>query len=157
MRNLLASMDYNNRYSLYSASGQYMPDVYATGILIFGDAYTTFANQLDQMNVDKGANTYNPIMSHYVVTDQMMEDGSYLRLNQLTIGYSFPKDWMEKTKVINNIRLYVQGTNLFCATKYSGMDPEVDTRSSKNPLTPGVDFSAYPKSRGINVGMNIQF
>ena len=61
------------------------------------------------------------------------------------------------SKVISNIRVYVQGTNLFCATKYSGLDPEVDTRSSKNPLTPGVDFSAYPKSRGINVGMNIQF
>jgi alpha-acetolactate decarboxylase len=86
-----------------------------------------------------------------------VEDGSFLRLNQLTIGYSFPKDWMVKTKVINNIRVYVQGTNIFCATKYSGMDPEVDTRSSKNPLTPGVDFSAYPKSRGINVGLNIKF
>jgi hypothetical protein len=109
------------------------------------------------MNIDKGANTYSPIMSHYVVTDQCLEDGSFLCLNQLTLGYSLPKVWMEKTKVISNIRVYVQGTNLFCATKYSGLDPEVDTRSSKNPLTPGVDFSAYPKSRGINVGMNIQF
>ena len=157
MRNLISAMSFNNRYSLFSAEGQYMPDVYATGALVFGDDYTTFANQLDQMNIDKGANTYSPIMSHYVVTDQCMEDGSFLRLNQLTIGYSLPKVWMEKTKVINNIRLYVQGSNLFCATKYSGLDPEVDTRSSKNPLTPGVDFSAYPKSRGINVGLNIQF
>ena len=157
MRNLISSMSFNNRYSLYSASGQYMPDIYATSALMYGDAYTEFAQKLDQMNVDKGANIHSPIMSHYVVTDQQMEDGSFLRLNQLTLGYSFPKDWMEKTKVINNIRLYVQGTNLFCATKYSGLDPEVDTRSSKNPLTPGVDFSAYPKSRGINVGLNIQF
>ena len=157
MRNLISAMSFNNRYSLFSAEGQYMPDVYATGALVFGDDYTVFANQLDQMNIDKGANTYSPIMSHYVVTDQCMEDGSFLRLNQLTIGYSLPKVWMEKTKVINNIRVYVQGSNLFCATKYSGLDPEVDTRSSKNPLTPGVDFSAYPKSRGINVGLNIQF
>lgn len=157
MRNLISAMSYENRYSLFSAEGQYMPDVYATSALVFGDAYTTFANQLDQMNIDKGANTYSPIMSHYVVTDQCMEDGSFLRLNQLTLGYSLPKVWMEKTKVINNIRVYVQGSNLFCATKYSGLDPEVDTRSSKNPLTPGVDFSAYPKSRGINVGLNIQF
>ena len=157
MRNLLSSMNFNNRYSLYSATGQYMPDVYATSATVKDDAYPAFAAQLDQMNQEKGANTHSPIMSHYVVTDQQMEDGSFLRLNQLTIGYSFPKDWMEKTKVIQNIRLYVQGTNLFCATKYSGLDPEVDTRSSKNPLTPGVDFSAYPKSRGINVGLNIQF
>ena len=157
MRNLISAMNFENRYSLFSAEGQYMPDVYAAGAMVFGDAYTTFANQLDEMNANKGANIHNPIMSHYVVTDQAMEDGSFLRLNQLTIGYSLPKVWMEKTKVINNIRVYVQGSNLFCATKYSGLDPEVDTRSSKNPLTPGVDFSAYPKSRGINVGLNIQF
>ena len=157
MRNLISVMSYNNRYSLYNDQGTYMPDVYATGALVYGDAYTTFANQLDQMNADKGAKTNSPIMSHYVVTDQDMEDGSFLRLNQLTIGYSFPKVWMEKTKVINTIRVYIQGTNLFCATKYSGLDPEVDTRSSKNPLTPGVDFSAYPKSRGVNIGMNIKF
>ena len=157
MRNLITSMNFANRYSLYSENGDYMPDVYGSGALIFGDAYTTFANQLDQMNVNKGANTHSPIMSDYVVTDLDMEDGSFLRLNQLTIGYSLPKDWMVKSKVIQNIRVYVQGTNLFCATKYSGLDPEVDTRSGKNPLTPGVDFSAYPKSRGINVGLNIQF
>jgi hypothetical protein len=157
MRNLIAAMSFNNRYSLMSAQGQYMPDVYATDALMFGDAYAAFAAQLDQMNADKGAKTYSPIMSHYVVTDQDLEDGSFLRLNQLTLGYALPKVWMEKTKVINTIRVYVQGTNLFVATKYSGLDPEVDTRSGKNPLTPGVDFSAYPKSRGINIGMNIQF
>ena len=157
MRNLISTMNYNNRYTLYSEQGQYMPDVYATSGFMFGDAYTTFAQQLDQMNIDKGTNTYSPIMSHYVVTDLCMEDGSFLRLNQLTIGYSLPKVWLEKTKVIQNIRVYIQGTNLFCATKYSGLDPEVDTRSSKNPLTPGVDFSAYPKSHGLNIGMNIQF
>ncbi len=157
MRNLVSSMAYNNRYSLFSQEGQYMPEVLATSGFVFGDAYTEMATQLDQMNSEKGATTYSPIMSHYVVTDQHLEDGSFLRLNQLTLGYSLPKDWMTKSKVINNIRVYVQGTNLFCATKYSGLDPEVDTRSSKNPLTPGVDFSAYPKSRGINVGMNIQF
>lgn len=157
MRNLISAMSFNNRYSLFSAEGQYMPDTYAQSTLVFGDAYNDFARQLDELNAQKGANTYSPIMSHYVVTDQDMEDGSFLRLNQLTLGYSLPKAWMTKTKVINTIRVYVQGSNLFCATKYSGLDPEVDTRSSKNPLTPGVDFSAYPKSRGINIGMNIQF
>ncbi|MCQ2341384.1 MAG: TonB-dependent receptor, partial [Paludibacteraceae bacterium] len=157
MRNLITKVDYNSRYSLFTQDGTYLPDVYATSSYLSGDAYTAFASQLDQYNVSKGANSYSPVMSHYLVTDQCVEDGGFLRLNQLTLGYSLPKDWMTKSKVIQNIRLYVQGTNLFCATKYSGLDPEVDTRSSKNPLTPGVDFSAYPKSRGINIGMNIQF
>ena len=157
MRNLISTASYANRYSLFAADGTYMPEALATSAFVYGDEYTAMAQQLDQMNIDKGANTNSPIMSHYVVTDKNLEDGSFLRLNTLTIGYSLPKVWMERSKVISNIRLYVQGTNLFCATKYSGLDPEVDTRSSKNPLTPGVDFSAYPKSRGINIGMNIQF
>lgn len=170
LRNLTTDVNFANRYSLFDERGinflnnpEYLDpsDIYtrpATGEqFLRGDAYNTFASRVDEYNLAKGARHNSPIMSDYVVTDQCMEDGSFLRLNQLTIGYSFPKEWMEKTKVINNIRLYVQGSNLFCATKYTGMDPEVDTRSSKNPLTPGVDFSAYPKSRGINVGLNVQF
>ena len=170
LRNLITDVSFANRYSLFDGSGinfvdnpEYLnpADIYtrpATGEqFLKGDEYIAFANKVDAYNAAKGANHASPVMSDYVVTDQCMEDGSFLRLNQLTLGYSFPKVWMEKTKVINNIRIYVQGTNLFCATKYTGMDPEVDTRSSKNPLTPGVDFSAYPKSRGINVGLNVQF
>ena len=170
LRNLISDVSYANRYSMFDENGIYFlnnteylnpADIYtrkATGEqFLRGDAYATFAAKVDGYNAAKGANHHSPVMSDYVVTDQCMEDGSFLRLNQLTIGYSFPKVWMEKTKVINNIRVYVQGSNLFCATKYSGIDPEVDTRSSKNPLTPGVDFSAYPKSRGINVGLNVQF
>ncbi len=160
MRNLISSVDYDHRYSMFDRNGSYMPEVIAAQMgsaFLYGEDYTNMATQLDAMNEQKGACTNSPIMSHYVVTDKNMEDGSFLRLNQLTLGYSLPDVWMQKSKVIQNIRLYVQGTNLFCATKYTGLDPEVDTRSSKNPLTPGVDFSAYPKSRGINIGMNIQF
>jgi hypothetical protein len=50
----------------------------------------------------------------------------------------------------------VTGTNLFCITKYSGFDPEVDSRRA-TPLTPGVDYSAYPKSIGVVGGINITF
>ena len=57
---------------------------------------------------------------------------------------------------MQKLRVYMTGTNLFCLTKYSGYDPEVDTRRS-TPLTPGVDCSAYPKSRGYVVGVNITF
>jgi len=158
LRNLINDVSYQNRYSLFDKSGAYMPTALAGGnAFVFGDDYQAFAAQLDAYNANKGANHASPTMSHYVVTDQALEDGSFLRLQNLTIGYSLPKNLLEKTKVINNIRVFAQGTNLFCATKYTGIDPEVDTRSSKNPLTPGVDFSAYPKSRGFNLGMNIQF
>jgi hypothetical protein len=157
MRNLASSVNFANRYSLFGEDGTYLPVALAAGqAFLYGDNYTTFSQALDQANVDKGANQASPIMSHYIVTDKHMEDGSFLRLQNLTIGYTLPKVWLDKAH-IEQIRVFVQGTNLFCVTKYSGLDPEVDTRSSKNPLTPGVDFSAYPKSRGINVGLNIQF
>ena len=157
MRNLINEVNFANRYSLFSADGTYLPDALAAGqTIVYGDAYTALANALDESNAAKGAKYASPIQSHYLVTDRDMEDGSFLRLQNLTLGYTLPKVWLQKAH-LNQIRLFVQGTNLFCATKYSGLDPEVDTRSSKNPLTPGVDFSAYPKSRGINIGMNIQF
>ncbi|MCM1035096.1 MAG: TonB-dependent receptor [Bacteroides sp.] len=157
MRNLSNEVNFANRYSLFNEQGSYMPEALAAGKgIVFGDEYTAFASTLDNMNADKGATHASPIMSHYVVTDQTMEDGSFLRLQNLTIGYTLPRVWLEKAH-LNSIRIFAQGTNLFCATKYTGIDPEVDTRSSKNPLTPGVDFSAYPKSRGFNIGLNIQF
>ena len=158
MRNLITDVSFQNRYSLFNAQGAYMPEALSGGAaLLFGDAYNMMAGELDNYNAQKGVTSASPIMSHYLVTEKAMEDGSFLRLQNITLGYSLPKALLDKTKVINNIRLFAQGTNLFCATKYTGIDPEVDTRSSKNPLTPGVDFSAYPKSRGFNVGLNVQF
>ena len=157
MRNLLQSVQWTNRYSLFDKDGTYLPTALAAGQgFIYGDTYTAFAQAIDQANEDKGATHASPIQSHYLVTDRNLEDGSFLRLQNLTLGYTLPEVWLDKAH-IEQIRVFVQGTNLFCLTKYTGLDPEVDTRSSKNPLTPGVDFSAYPKSRGINVGLNIQF
>ena len=54
------------------------------------------------------------------------------------------------------MRFYITGGNLFCLTAYSGYDPEVDTRRA-TPLTPGVDYSAYPKSRSFVAGVNVKF
>lgn len=83
-----------------------------------------------------------------------VEDASYLRLSNLTVGYTFPSKWMKKIKV-RKLRLYVTGSNLFCITPYTGFDPEVSTRG--NTVTPGVDFGAYPRSRTLVAGLNITF
>lgn len=59
---------------------------------------------------------------------------------------------------INNLRFYVTAYNVFCLTSYSGYDPEVSTsRRNGSNLTPGVDYSAYPKSRQFVVGLNLNF
>lgn len=83
-----------------------------------------------------------------------IEDGSFLRFNNLTIGYTFPAAKLAGT-MISRIRFYATANNLAIITNYSGYDPEVSVRS--NPLTPGLDYSAYPKSRSFLFGMNITF
>ena len=58
---------------------------------------------------------------------------------------------------MQTLRFYVTGYNLLCITKYSGSDPEVDVSSKKNPMTPGVDYASYPKSRSFVLGVNVVF
>lgn len=98
---------------------------------------------------------WSPACQNAIFTDWAVEDGSFLRLQSATIGYTLPQKWTMKIKM-QKLRFYVTGTNLFCLTNYSGYDPEVDTRRS-TPLTPGVDYAAYPKSIGFVVGANITF
>jgi iron complex outermembrane receptor protein len=83
-----------------------------------------------------------PIISSFYI-----EDASFLRLDNLSLGYTFPKLW-------NGIRLYFAAQNLFVITKYKGLDPEVDMSG----LTPSVEYREfYPKSRTFSFGMNLNF
>ena len=94
-----------------------------------------------------------------VATDYAIEDGSFLRLQTMTLGFTFPKSLTQKF-ACNQLRLYCTLNNLFCLTKYSGYDPEVNSslRGSKaNGMTPGADFSAYPRSFSWTAGVNITF
>lgn len=81
-----------------------------------------------------------------------IEDGSYLRLQNLTLGYTVPDKWTKKAG-ISKLRFYVQGSNLFTWTNYSGYNPEVNKRSS-DALRPGEDYCSYPLSRTFSVGIN---
>lgn len=114
---------------------------------------STDLEELAAMN----ANTtmWSPLTDRMIFSDWAIEDGSFLRLNTLTLGYTLPKSLLSKVK-IQNLRFYVTGYNLFCLTSYTGYDPEVSTIRKTN-LTPGVDYSAYPKSRQFVVGVNLNF
>lgn len=84
-----------------------------------------------------------------------LEDGSYLRLNNVTLGVNYNRF---KTSYVKNLRLYLTGQNLFVITKYSGYDPEVNTNKSMNGLTSyGIDLSSYPKARTFLLGVNVTF
>ncbi len=82
------------------------------------------------------------------------EDGSYLRLNTITLGYTLPKALTRKAK-IENLRFYVTLNNIHTFTKYSGYDPEVSTSGSA--INQGVDSSSFPRTKGCVIGVNMNF
>jgi TonB-linked SusC/RagA family outer membrane protein len=86
-------------------------------------------------------------------SDQYVEDGSYLRLKNLQLGYTFPDDKLENLK-IKNLRIYIGAKNLLTFTKYSGFDPEVNETSI---LEKGFDRGTYPQSRSYVFGLNLAF
>ncbi len=111
--------------------------------------------RLNEINAN--ANIYNPAgVTAMQVIDYAIENASFLRLQNVTIGYTLPKKWMNRIH-IQNIRIYATGYNLLCFTGYDGYDPEVDTSSKSNPMCPGIDYAAYPKSRSYVAGINITF
>lgn len=81
-----------------------------------------------------------------------LEDGSYLRLQTLSLGYTFPNRWLKKAGV-NNLRLYLQASNLFTLTNYTGYNPEVNKRAD-DALRPGEDYCSYPLPRTFTVGLS---
>jgi len=84
-----------------------------------------------------------------------IQDGSYFRCTNITLGYSFPKSLANAIKV-SNIRIYASVDNAFTITDYKGYNPEVDYSGGSN-LTPGVDYGNYPLARAYNLGVKLTF
>ena len=87
-------------------------------------------------------------------SSRVIEDGSFLRLKTVTLGYTLPKKVLDRTG-LSSCRVYVTAENLFVITSYSGPDPEVSIRNSV--LTPGFDWSAYPRARVLTGGLSLTF
>ena len=149
--NMLASQSADQRFTYIDVDGSY------TGTP--GEVVTDL-EQLRQMNEGKtmwnGPNSFGTATA--VITDWGIEDGSFLRLSNLTLGYSLPNRIVSKIGM-SKLRVYVSGYNLWLWTKYSGYDPEVSTSrsSSYSSLISGLDYSAYPRSRSVAFGVNVTF
>lgn len=88
---------------------------------------------------------------------RFVEDGSYIRLKTVTVGYTLPTGLLEKMNAgLSNIRFYISGQNLMTFTKYSGLDPEV-TATASTQLTRGIEFYTMPQARSIIGGFDISF
>jgi TonB-dependent starch-binding outer membrane protein SusC len=130
----------------------------------FTDFYPTFAGGkskaiLYDSWLPTRTNTTVPIAENVAsfsstgqINSYYVEDASYLRLKNLMIGYTLPKKFLSKYK-IEKLRIYVQGTNLFTSTKYTGLDPEVIGGDQGS----GVDVGAYPTVKTFLVGLNLNF
>jgi TonB-linked SusC/RagA family outer membrane protein len=143
----MSSEYYKYRNMLASTLNSYTQINWTTGARVYDAATLTAMNA--------GATTYASPTGAFAITSDDIENGSFLRLSNLTVGYSLPKKLVSKW-YIQQFRIYVSAYNLYTLTKYSGYDPEVDSRRA-TPETPGVDYSAYPKSRTYNIGVNVNF
>ena len=88
------------------------------------------------------------------MSDRYIDDASYFRLSNLTLGYTFPKAMTKKVN-ISSLRIFMSGDNVFTLTNYRGFNPEVDERSGV--LSPGFDWGSYPLARILTAGLSITF
>jgi len=113
----------------------------------------------DITNIPKA--TLNDASNSYPST-RFIENGSYLRIKSVTLGYNFPKVLVEKIK-LSSLMIYVTAENLFTITKYSGFDPDVSAFAASNQdntsknAAPGVDYGTYPQSKDFLFGLKVTF
>jgi outer membrane receptor protein involved in Fe transport len=94
----------------------------------------------------------NDVNNGYI-SDRFIEDGSYLRIKTLQLGYSLNKNLTTKMH-LTNLRIYLNAQNLLTFTKYTGLDPEIGING---PLEIGVDRGVYPQGRTYSLGLNVTF
>jgi len=116
--------------------------------------YASYAGRWTPENPQSDIPRATSSSSNKVFSSRIIEDGSFLRLKTATLGYSLPKALLLKWR-LDEARIYVAAQNVFTLTGYKGYDPEVSVR--EGALTPGLDFSAYPRARVFTVGINLGF
>lgn len=144
--NVLANMINADYYNTLAFLKDRFTTMNANGELILNDP-----TQLAALNQGKIYSSFNGNNTGRLYND-IIEDGSFLRINNVSLGYTLPKSFIRKAK-ISNARIYVTGYNLYTFTKYTGYDPEVSVIN--NAITPGVDFSAYPRARSFVAGISL--
>ena len=123
---------------------------------------STYLDDITNVTVsNSGTKTPRPTISdpndNDRLSDRYIEDGSYLRIKNITLGYTFPKSVLQKAK-IENVRIYMNVQNLYTFTKYTGYDPEVGASTQDSTgLTFGVDNGRYPSPMTCSFGLNITF
>ncbi len=116
--------------------------------------FASYADRWTLENPESDIPAATKSSSNQVVSSRVIEDGSFLRLKTVTLGYNIPTKYTQRWKIAN-ARVYVAGQNLWTLSSYSGYDPEVSIRNSA--ITPGLDYSAYPRAYAVNFGVSLGF
>lgn len=116
--------------------------------------YASYAGRWTPENPDSDIPAATNSSSNLVISSRVVEDASFLRLKAVTLGYTVPRNFLKRFK-IDKARLYVATQNLCTITGYTGYDPEVSIR--EGGLTPGLDFSSYPRAISVSFGINLGF
>ena len=130
---------------IYNAKETIRPDLYNFEQHVFGRWTGEGTSNVEPKATSGGYN--------FLPSTRFIQDGSYLRLRSVMIGYNLPKSIADRLKM-KTARFYLRGTNLFTATKFTGYTPEV---ASSNPLDTGSDFGGYPIPRIYSAGFNMTF
>lgn len=147
------STEMNNRWRTVDGNGNVLQSVVTVGgtQVVTGQAPDVIAA------ANQNATIWQPIRGAagaFAVHSWAIEDGSFLRINNITMGYSLPSAMLSRYK-IKGLRFYATVNNVALITNYSGFDPEVNITGS-NPVTQGVDYAAYPRSRTFILGLNVK-
>lgn len=115
----------------------------------YTDAWRKAGDKTDVFGISRKDDNDN-----YRTSSWYVQDGSFLKIKSVQLGYTFPQKWIEATRVASSLRLYVSAENLFTITKFKYMDPEVPNGSALNM---GMENLGYPNPRTFTVGVNVQF
>lgn len=107
-------------------------------------------------NQDSNISGFSSTSREVLQSSRYVEDGSFVRLKNVTLAYNFPKSFLEKSKFISGAKIYISGQNLATWTDYKGFDPEVSSGGNSD-IDQSIDWGSYPSSRTITVGANLSF
>ena len=157
------NMNYKRLSLSVQINGVYGNEIVNGNLIQLGTAEGRTANVLSEAynnawRPDAQSNSYPRVgylgeSGSPAITDRIIEDGSFLRISNITLGYDVP---VEKTNIFSSANVYVSGMNLFTFTDYSGYNPEI-TNFMNNGNVVGVDWNGFPNAQTIMLGLNLKF
>lgn len=156
-----SGMSYKNVYLSVFLNGSQGNDIVNMSAVAFTVDHTNGQNKLKEVFnnhwTPENPNAKYPLphTGHtYRFSDRYVEDGSFIRLRNIELGYELP---VQKWTKITNAKIYVSGQNLLTFTKYSWVDPDVNSRGGANSLDQGIDYSTYPSAKVLTAGVRLAF